>query len=150
MALPYLSIRNRQRGQRVHLKSLLNYAQQALPEVDILVPGPLEDAWKELENIEVSLVSDRAIAKVHGEFLNDPTPTDVITFHHGEILVSAETAAREAVARKLPLEQELLLYIIHGMLHLRGHDDHEAGARRTMHRIQKQIHKFVRDRHSGR
>ena len=46
---------------------------------------------KELDSVEISIIDDKQIAKVHGEFMNDPSPTDVITFDYGEILVSAET-----------------------------------------------------------
>lgn len=66
-----------------------------------------------LEEIEISLISDDAIAQVHGDFLADPTPTDVITFHHGEILVSLDTARREAPQHGETFARETLLYIIH-------------------------------------
>jgi len=89
--------------------------------------------------IEVSIVSDEAIAAVHGEFMDDPTPTDVITFHHGEILVSSDTASREAPAHGYTHKEELLLYIVHGLLHLNGYDDMTPPARDRMHRRQDEI-----------
>ncbi|MCA1963104.1 MAG: rRNA maturation RNase YbeY [Prosthecobacter sp.] len=76
-----------------------------------------------LEDIEITLVTDAEIARVHGEFLDDPTPTDVITFHHGEILISAETAAAAAPEHGQSLDEELALYLIHGLLHLSGWED---------------------------
>lgn len=97
----------------------------------------------ELAEIEVSLVSDEAIAAVHGEFMDDPTPTDVITFHHGELLISAETAAREARGHGHPPEREALLYLIHGLLHLNGHDDRSEPARAAMHAEQERILEWV-------
>ena len=78
-----------------------------------------------LQEIEATIVTDEAIGKVHADFLGDPTPTDVITFHHGEIIVSADTAAREGPAHGHSLDEELLLYLIHGLMHLAGWDDHE-------------------------
>jgi probable rRNA maturation factor len=89
--------------------------------------------------IEVSLVSDEAIARVHGEFMDDPTPTDVITFHHGEILVSVETARREGPGHGNTAEEETLLYIIHGLLHLNGYTDLREPDRSVMHRLQERI-----------
>ena len=56
--------------------------------------------------------------------MNIPGPTDVITFEHGEIIISA--ADRRPVTHAnigQPIEHELGLYIIHGILHLNGHDD---------------------------
>jgi probable rRNA maturation factor len=92
-----------------------------------------------LRQIDVALVDDAAIAGVHGQFLGDPTPTDVITFDHGEILVGVETAARQAAEHGEPLGRELLRYLVHGLLHLAGHDDHEESARRCMHGEQERI-----------
>ncbi len=49
----------------------------------------------DLAEVEVSLVTAAEIARLHDEFMDDPSPTDVITFHHGEILISPETAQQQ-------------------------------------------------------
>lgn len=92
-----------------------------------------------LSNIEVSLITDEAIAQVHEEFMDDPTATDVITFHHGEILISTETAKREAPAHGNSEAGETLLYLIHGLLHLNGHTDLNEPERTQMHACQESI-----------
>ncbi len=92
-----------------------------------------------LKEIEISFVSDKAIARVHGEFLNDPTPTDVITFPHGEIIISLDTAHRQAAEHHETYEREVALYIIHGLLHLAGWDDHGESERLEMHSRQLKI-----------
>jgi probable rRNA maturation factor len=94
-----------------------------------------------LEDIEVTLLTDAEIAQVHAEFLQDPTPTDVITFHHGEILISIDTAARQAVehGQNQPVAHEIALYLIHGLLHLGGWDDHEPEAAAAMAAQQQAI-----------
>lgn len=96
-----------------------------------------------LDEVEISLVSDEAIAEVHGEFMDDPTPTDVITFHHGEIIVSVDTAGREAATHGNSVAEELLLYMIHGLLHLNGHTDMIEPDRTVMHREQERILRTV-------
>lgn len=101
--------------------------------------GDAEAPLAALGSIEASVVGDPAIAEVHAEFMDDPAPTDVITFQHGEILVSADTAAREAEARGWPVERELLLYLVHGLLHLHGFDDRDPDARLRMHTTQDAI-----------
>lgn len=107
---------------------------------DILAaPGTEEPVLPGLETVEVSVVSDETIAEVHGEFLEDPTPTDVITFHHGEILVSEDTARREGPSHGKTFPEELLLYVIHGLLHLNGHVDGSEPERTEMHRRQEEI-----------
>ena len=124
------------------LEWLTHYAKVALPECATTQKGE-SPALAELDFIEVSVVSDARIAKVHGEFMNDPTPTDVITFHHGEILVSADTAEKRGPEHGLEPLHELLLYVIHGFLHLAGWDDHEENERVEMHRHQERILKSV-------
>ena len=90
------------------------------------------------------MIYDAVIAGVHGEFMDDPTPTDVITFHHGEILVSLDTARREGPTHGNSAAEETLLYIIHGLLHLNGHTDLREPDRTAMHREQETILDRVR------
>ena len=92
-----------------------------------------------LPEIEITIVDDADIARVHGDFLDDPTPTDVITFHHGEILISAETALRQGREHGQSLDHEAALYLVHGLLHLAGWDDHEETEAREMARLQEGI-----------
>ncbi|MEC5126930.1 rRNA maturation RNase YbeY [Verrucomicrobiales bacterium BCK34] len=99
----------------------------------------------DLEEIEISLVDDEAIADVHGQFLDDPTPTDVITFPHGEILVSVETAKNAGPEHGLSMRDETLLYIIHGLLHLNGHTDLSEPERSAMHAEQERILRIALD-----
>ncbi|MFL2435241.1 MAG: rRNA maturation RNase YbeY [Verrucomicrobiales bacterium] len=93
----------------------------------------------ELESVEISIIDDKQIAKVHGEFMDDPSPTDVITFDYGEILVSAETALSNSEEMQVSLENEILLYIIHGMLHLGGYLDGSRAEFKEMKSLQEMI-----------
>jgi len=132
---------------RPDLSRLRSVIERALPHVHA-APGPAQGGLGDLEEVEVSLIDDAEIARVHADFLEDPTPTDVITFQHGEILVSLETAAREAVARGEPVLREAALYVIHGLLHLNGHDDADPPARARMHAAQDRILEAVWPRDS--
>lgn len=119
---PAVRVFNRQR--RAVPSGLLRRAARAA--------GPLEGP------VEITVVDDRAIRAVNRKFLGHDRATDVCTFPAceprlwGEILISAETAAREARRRGLSLARELALYAIHGVLHLRGLDDRTAAQRRSM------------------
>lgn len=97
--------------------------------------SPLRD----LQSLEVSILNDKQIALVHEKFMNNSAPTDVITFDYGEILVSAETALAQSKALKVSLEDEILLYIIHGMLHLGGYLDKNEADFNEMKIIQERI-----------
>ncbi len=120
------------------LIALQRRTEQALPLV-FAHPGPEPSSLLEGGMLEFTIVDDPTIARVHGEFLNDPTPTDVITFHHGEVLISADTASRQAKAHGQSFERELLLYAIHGLLHLHGHEDHTSTGAATMRILQESI-----------
>ncbi|MDF1860686.1 MAG: rRNA maturation RNase YbeY [Verrucomicrobiales bacterium] len=129
-------------AEGIRILWLQQKATEALPHC-VEEPGSEEAMLPGLSELEVSLVDDATIGKVHAEFLDDPTPTDVITFHHGEILVSVETAKREAPVHGNTIEEETLLYLIHGLLHLNGHTDLVEPARAVMHELQEKILRIV-------
>lgn len=97
--------------------------------------------------LNIVIVDDETISELHGRYLNDPSPTDVLSFLleaasgylEGEVIVSAETAKRQAKSFGVEIGQELLLYVIHGTLHLVGYDDQTASDRRRMRRAERQI-----------
>jgi probable rRNA maturation factor len=113
----------------------INNAQSKLPvdgrRLRKAVRMILEDASIARAKIGVAVVDDPTIAELHERYLDDPDPTDVLSFvleksrdHiEGEIVVSADTARNSAKRYKWPAEDELLLYVIHGALHLVGFDD---------------------------
>ena len=57
----------------------------------------------------------------------------------GEVIVSADTAKREARRRFVPIWRELLLYCLHGLLHLAGHDDQDAQSYARMHEAERAL-----------
>ena len=92
-----------------------------------------------LATLEVALVDDATSDQVHREFMNIEGATDVITFHHGEIVIGAEVAERQAAEYSEPLAREILRYFVHGLLHLAGHEDEEPGEREAMETAQESI-----------
>lgn len=102
---------------------------------------------------ELSLVflTTPALARVHGDFMGDPTATDVITFAGdpaaglaGEICVSADTALAYAKARRRDFSDELTLYLVHGWLHLAGYDDRQPAKKRQMRAAEARAMKLLR------
>lgn len=136
--MPPLELYDHQSVLPLDMERLLQAAADAMPLV-MDHPGPHESVLDDLEEVEVSFITDAEIARAHAEFLNDPAPTDVITFQHGEILISTETAVRQAADNAQAPQRECALYIIHGLLHLHGHDDHTADEAAAMRGIQERI-----------
>ncbi len=100
--------------------------------------GP-DHVLSELAFIELNLVDDETIAQVHGEFLDDPTATDVITFHHGEIFVSVDTARHYAAQHGLCEREELFRYLVHGLVHLHGYLDDTPERREALFAVQEPL-----------
>jgi probable rRNA maturation factor len=95
----------------------------------------------------IVFVSDRELARMHGRWLDDASPTDVITFdlddEHGgpagELYVSVDRARKVATERGGSAARELALYLVHGVLHLCGHDDRRPTARLRMRRAERRV-----------
>ena len=135
---PCISVRNVQRKIRVNLGELETFAAVAVQRSLKFRKGKRSDL-RELRDVFVWLISDRRMAVLHGQFLGQLGPTDVLTFQHGEIFISVETARRHARAFGNSLTRELELYIIHGLLHLHGFDDQKPVEARKMKTAQKRI-----------
>ena len=136
--VPFVRVRNRQRRRRVDVRDLETFAQRA---VSVVLAGKRRDAdaLRTLAQIDVLLVSDKRIAELHQRFMKIAGPTDVITFQHGEIFVSVETAEAQAQRFGTTADAEIRLYIAHGLLHLAGFDDTTAAAAREMSHAQEQV-----------
>jgi probable rRNA maturation factor len=105
-----------------------------------LLPRPLPAG---LEAIDIVLVDRATMAQVHADFLGDPSETDVITFPYGEILICPAVAQEQAPTHGVAIDDEVLLYALHGILHLTGYDDTTPGVRRKMHAAQDELLKKV-------
>ena len=101
--------------------------------------------------LSLAFMTDAKLAKLHGDFLDDPTTTDVITFEGqpefgvaGEVCVSADTAAAYAKEHKRDFSEELTLYVVHGWLHLAGYDDLVPVKKRRMRAAEARALKILR------
>lgn len=94
--------------------------------------------------VRVRVMADAEMAAAHERYSGVPGTTDVLTFDLREerteaapldtdILVCIDEARRQAAERGMTAERELLLYIVHGVLHCLGYDDHDEAAHRAMH-----------------
>ena len=133
-----IKVRNLQRVVPIDAAALENFTRKALRLCLELRKTAVTDLIK-LREISVLIVSDHRMSALHRQFLNKSGPTDVITFSHGEIFISAETARRHARQFRNTLPRELQLYVAHGLLHLHGFDDRTKVAARKMERAQRRI-----------
>lgn len=132
---PVVTVLNRQRAVFLNMKHLRHAAWEALRLCAPLRGGGVP-VLTNLEEVVVTCVSDKRIDRVHRDFMGVAGATDVITFQHGDVLISADTAQREACARGHSVSEELLLYVVHGFLHLNGYNDLVESERVHMHAVQ--------------
>jgi probable rRNA maturation factor len=102
-----------------------------------------------LKELSIALLGDPQMSELHHDFLGILGPTDVLTFEldtdshgrvtSGEIAICVPEARRQARRRGGKIEREILLYAIHGMLHLAGFDDRTDRGFQLMHRREDQI-----------
>lgn len=93
-----------------------------------------------MENGSYSLIfcDDTMMKKLHKQYFDDDTETDVITFNleeetiDAEIYIGVEQAFRQSMQYRVSLTEEITRLIIHGLLHLGGYTDEEATGRRAM------------------
>ena len=128
-----------------------------------VIAAVLEDEQVASCELSVAIVDDAEIHRVNREHLDHDCPTDVISFLYaaeraepkgggraaarrgsglaieGELVVSDETARREAPKHGLSPATELELYIIHGLLHLCGYDDLAPAERRVMRKREREL-----------
>lgn len=109
--------------------------------------------------VRVRIIGDAEMAAAHQKHSGIDGTTDVLTFDlsdappgapadlgspsprvlDADLLLCADEAARQAVRRGHPIEQELLLYCLHGALHCLGHDDHDPTRAELMHAVEDRV-----------
>ena len=139
----------RARGSIVVSGTLRGIAPKSRVTADLAVlRSELERRWRGPVRLDVATVSDAEIRRVNRRFLGHDYATDVVSFPlsdagspvlEGSLAVSRDTARREAARRGHSPYHEWMLYVVHGTLHLLGHDDHAPAARRRMRRAEREI-----------
>lgn len=112
-----------------------------------------------LDTVELSIaiVDDATMSRLHARHLDDPSTTDVLTFDlrdepfegvpeagvfppvDGELVLCLDEARRRSGERGHSTDRELLLYAVHGLLHLLGYDDRDAEAGSRMHEKEDEL-----------
>lgn len=137
---------NAQRKYKILSRTLKQRAQKILDELDL---GTSE--------LSILVVNDARIRKLNAQYRGKDCPTDVLSFQQdaggigdashsllGDVVVSAETASRQAGEHDLSLDEELILLIIHGILHLLGWDhDQSPQEEKKMRQKTKQLFSLI-------
>jgi probable rRNA maturation factor len=143
-----LTLSNRQRREPVDTRLLRRLARALLQ--DLLGVKGFE--------LGVCLVSGKEITRLNEQFLRHAGETDVIAFDYlddpqpeqlaGEIFICVDQAVAQARRYRTSWQSELVRYLTHGILHLRGYDDHQAAERRRMKREEDRLVKELGARFS--
>ncbi len=106
--------------------------------------------------LSVALVDDASIAELNGQYRAKPRPTDVLSFslvegdfadHRGgmlgDVVISVETAAMQAAERHRSLDETVARLLVHGVLHLIGHDHEDDAEARAMQAEERRLLKAL-------
>ncbi len=100
---------------------------------------------REPRELSVLLATDRRVRSLNRKYRGVDRPTDVLSFLGvggallGDVVISMDTAAREAAARGGSVKDELRRYLAHGLLHLLGYDHHAPGPARRMAAAERRL-----------
>ena len=143
-------IQNRQRSRRIDTRILRQIAKHLLG--DLLREGEAE--------LGIHLVNAVEMAQVNETYLGHTGSTDVITFDHnpprtssrseapplhGELFICVDDAIEFAHEFETSWQAEVVRYVVHGVLHLRGFDDLEPAKRRVMKREENRLTQILGD-----
>ncbi|MCB0258530.1 MAG: rRNA maturation RNase YbeY [Calditrichae bacterium] len=99
----------------------------------------IADEQLEVSSLNIIFVDDAYLKDLHQRYLDDDSKTDVMTFSlnadgpiEGEIYISLDRARAHAQTYRVTAEMEVARLIIHGLLHLKGYDDHTAEEQKLM------------------
>ena len=130
--------------------------QMQPPSVGLQFEGFLDDLLVKMAasagategQITVAVVDDAQMSRLHQQFLGLDTTTDVLTFDmrpsgqgriEADIVICIDEAHRQAKKLGHDVRNELLLYALHGVLHLLGYDDHDSADAQRMHEKEDQL-----------
>lgn len=111
-------------------------------EMQRVLRGACEMLGESRARLGVVIIDDEQMTTLHDQFMQIPETTDVLTFDlraeadepvEGELYLCHDEARRRAAQLAHPVEKELLLYAVHGLLHLVGYDDHDPEQWKRMH-----------------
>ena len=123
--------------------------------IQTVVDAALGDDNLDGQQLNVMFVDDQRSSELHLAHFNDAKATDVMSFpddsedpetnlvHLGDLAVGVEVAKRVAAERNKHVHDELILYIVHGLLHLLGYDDIDESDRKEMWSLQQRYMKLI-------
>ena len=116
-----VEVRNRQRAHRVNVARLKKLATGFNSKFDTL---------------SIVLVNDAEMARLNVQYHHTRGATDILTFDYGEgqaeLIISVQRAVAQARRFRTTPAREVALYVVHGLLHLHGYDDHTPRQRAHM------------------
>jgi len=111
----------------------------------------LADAGVQRGTVSLAIIDDPQMHELNRRHLNHDYPTDVLSFLldrqgdaiEAEVIVSADTAAERAAGLQCSTQDELMLYVVHGVLHLIGYEDGSPEQKETMRAAEQQYLKTL-------
>jgi probable rRNA maturation factor len=131
------------RGERVTVSNRQRRWKIDTHRLAVIAEGALELIEARQFHLGIVLVNDAVIATLNTRYHHTPGPTDVLSFDYGqrqrELVISVERAVDQARRYRTTPGRELVLYVVHGILHLCGHNDLTPPQRRRMRGAERRL-----------
>ena len=142
--------RKRKTAWIIEIKNQQKKVRLNLPRIKKIASKILKLSKVSGAHLSIAFISNQKIKILNKQYLRHDYPTDVISFDfsekkqrvkylNGEILVSAEMAAQNARTFGTNAEQQIILYILHGTLHLLGYNDHTPNEIKQMRKTEEKL-----------
>ncbi|MDP6379768.1 MAG: rRNA maturation RNase YbeY [Phycisphaerae bacterium] len=136
---------------RIEITNLQDYVKVERKLITQIMLKALKKEGRTTKSLSVVLTDNQHLRDLTDRYMGHPSDTDVISFPldqpgwpcdggvNGEIIASAERAAKVAKLRGSSAKAELLLYLVHGLLHLVGYDDNTKAEAERMHETEEKL-----------
>lgn len=129
----------------IDLRADIRIPDLSLKQLEKTAQTLLDASGHGSDRLSILLTGDAHIRELNRTHRGKDKPTDVLSFPAaqnaflGDIAISVETARRQAADYDAPLQNEMQRLLIHGILHLQGHDHHEAREREAMEAEERRL-----------
>jgi probable rRNA maturation factor len=132
----------------IYISNRQNTFKISNPKIKKIISKVIASENQRCDEVSISFVSLQEICQLHEQFFNDPSPTDCISLPMddeeeqeyrvlGEVFVCPEIAIKYCLRKNTDPFLEIILYVVHGLLHLMGYDDITQNDRRKMRKAEK-------------
>lgn len=128
-----INCENRNRKEKIDLSKVKRIASTVLSRLN-----------RKKAEVNIVFVSNQKIRSMNRRYRGIDEATDVLAFEGGDIIISSDQAKQNTKVYNTSFAEETALYVIHGILHLTGHEDRTKKGKARMRRLENELIRKIR------